>query len=157
MPVNNINVNSINGSSYPPSVSVPQFIFAMPFQSGNVPDNSQTLFTSGVYITGGFTYAITWTFWYDDLYHGGGTAEMIQGYGDLYSNSYGSISGSARSSGYWASATISSNSMYRTAITYTDNNFVINNSDTYYPYIYQLNKLSWSGYVYCSATISRTN
>ena len=82
---------------------------------------------------------------------------MIQGYGDLYSSSFGSISGQAKSTGYWASATISSNIMCRTSITYTDNNFVINNSDTYYPYIYQSNNISWSGNVYCSATISRTN
>ena len=155
--VNNINVNSINGSSYPPSVSVPQFIYAMPFQSGSVSSGSQTIFSNGVFITGGFTYAVTWTFWYDGLYHGGGTAEMIQGYGDLYSYSFGSITGSARSSGVWASNTISSNSMYRTTLTYTDNNFVINSSDTYYPYIYQLNTLSWAGTIYCSATISRTN
>jgi hypothetical protein len=82
---------------------------------------------------------------------------MIQGYGDLYNSSYGSITGSARFSGYWASATISSNSSYRTSITYTDNNYVISNTDTYYPYIYQSNNIDWSGNVYCSATISRTN
>jgi hypothetical protein len=157
--VNNINVSTINNSPYPPSVSVPQFIYAMPFQSEYVNNGggSPTLFTSGVFITGGFTYAITWTFWYDGLYHGRGTTEMIQGYGDLFNNFTGSISGQAKSNGYWASATISSNNMCRTSITYTDNNFVINNSDTYYPYIYQSNNIDWSGNVYCSATISRTN
>jgi hypothetical protein len=157
--VNNIDVSTINGAPYPPTISVPQFIYAMPFQSGYVNNagGSPTLFTSGVFITGGFTYAITWTFWYDGLVHIGGSTEMIQGYGDLYSSSFGSISGQAKSTGYWASATISSYNMCRTSITYTDNNFVINNSDTYYPYIYQSNNIGWSGNVYCSATISRTN
>ena len=151
------NVSTINGSSYPPSVSVPQFIYAMPFQSGSVSSGSQTVFSSGVFITGGFTYAITWTFWYDGLYQYAGGKDMIQGYGDLYSTSYGSVSGSARSSGYWASSYISTDSMYRTTITYTDNNFTISSSDTYFPYIYQLNNLGWNGNVHCSATISRTN
>jgi hypothetical protein len=157
--VNNISVNSINGSSYPPSVSVPQFIFAMPFQSGNLPDNSQTLFNSGVYITGGFTYAITWTFWYDGLYQSGGGVEMIHGYSDLYSNSYGSVQGDAKTAGLWASSYVSTGSSghYKTTITYTDNNYVINTSDTYYPYIYQTNTMGWSGTTYVSATISRTN
>ena len=162
--VNNINVNSINNSSYPPSVSVPQFIFAMPFQSGMVADNNQTLFTSGVYITGGFTYAITWTFWYDGLYQSGGGVEMIHGYSDLYSNSYGSVSvqGAAKTAGIWASSYVStafggSYGSYRTTITYTDNNYVINTSDTYYPYVFQTNTLSWGGTTYVSATITRTN
>jgi hypothetical protein len=161
--VNNINVNSINGSPYPPSVSIPQFIFAMPFQSGNVPDNSQTLFTSGVYITGGFTYAITWTFWYDGLYQSGGGVEMIHGYSDLQ-NSSGSVhvQGAAKSLGLWASSyvsTASGSGSYKTTITYTDNNYVINASDTYYPYVFQTNTLAlaWGGTTYVSATISRTN
>jgi hypothetical protein len=159
--VNNINVNSINGSSYPPSVSVPQFIFAMPFQSGNVDDNNQTLFTSGVYITGGFTYAITWTFWYDGLYQSGGGVEMIHGYSDLSSIS-GSVvvQGAAKSTGLWASSYISTASgsgSYKTTLTYTDNNYVINTSDTYYPYVFQNNTLAWGGTTYVSATISRTN
>ena len=158
--VNNINVNSINGSPYPPSVSIPQFIFAMPFQSGNVPDNSQTLFTSGVYITGGFTYAITWTFWYDGLYQSGGGVEMIHGYSDLYSSSSVHVQGDAKRSGLWASSYVSTASgSYRTTITYTDNNYVINASDTYYPYVFQTNTLAlaWGGTTYVSATISRTN
>ena len=158
--VNNINVNSINGSSYPPSVSVPQFIFAMPFQSGNVADSSQTLFNSGIYITGGFTYAITWTFWYDGLYQSEGGVEMIHGYSDLYSNSYGSVQGAAKSAGLWASSYVStarSGSSYKTTITYTDNNYVINTSDTYYPNVFQTNTLGWGGTTYVSATISRTN
>jgi hypothetical protein len=159
--VNNISVNTINNSSYPPSVSVPQFIFAMPFQSGNLPDNSQTQFTSGIYITGGFTYAITWTFWYDGLYQSGGGVEMIHGYSDLYSTTYGfvQVQGAAKSTGLWASSYVSTGfgSSYKTTITYTDNNYVINTSDTYYPYIYQTNTMGWSGTTYVSATISRTN
>jgi hypothetical protein len=75
----------------------------------------------------------------------------------LYSYSYGSISGDAHNSGIWASSYISTNNMYRTSITYTDNNFIIGYTDIYYPYIYQLNTASWNGTVYCSATISRTN
>jgi len=157
--VNNINVASINGSSYPPSVSIPQFIFAMPFQSGNVADNNQTLFNSGVYITGGFTYAITWTFWYDGLYQSGGGVEMIHGYSDLYSSGSGSVQGAAKSTGLWASSYVStaSGGSYRTTITYTDNNYVIGASDTYYPYVFQTNTLGWGGTTYVSATISRTN
>ena len=151
------NVTTINGSSYPPSISIPQTAYAMPFQYSSINSGSQTVFSSGVYITGGFTYAITWTFWYDSLFQNGGDKQMIQGYGDLYSNSYGSIQGDAKANGLWASSYVSTDSMYRTTITYTDNNYVINNSDTYYPYIYQLNTNSWSGNVYCSATISRTN
>ena len=161
--VNNINVNSINGSSYPPSVSVPQFIFAMPFQSGILLDNNPTQFTSGgVYITGGFTYAITWTFWYDGLYQSGGGVEMIHGYSDLYSSGSVQVQGDAKTAGLWASSYVSTagfGSSYKTTITYTDNNYVINTSDTYYPYIYQTNTMGWSGpgLTYVSATISRTN
>lgn len=152
--VNNINVNSINGSSYP---IIPQFIYAMPFQYKYVNNTSQEVFPNGITIQGGFTYAITWTFWYDVLYQSMGSQEMIDGYGDIYSYSFGSISGSARKSGINASSYISTNNMYRTTITYTDNDFVVNNTETYYPYIYQANTLGWSGTIYCSATISRTN
>jgi hypothetical protein len=163
--VNNINVASINGSSYPPSVSIPQFIFAMPFQSLNVPDNSQTVFPFGVYITGGFTYAITWTFWYDGLYQSGGGVEMIHGYSDLQ-NSSGSVQvqGDAKSFGLWASSyvsTASGSSSYRTTLTYTDNNYLIDTSDIYYPNVFQTNTLGWGGEpnqtTHVSATISRTN
>ena len=153
--VNNINLSTINGSSYPPSVSVPQFIFAMPFQFTNVNNSTPTIFPSGVYITSG-RYAITWTFWYDGLYQSAGDKQMIEGFGDLYSNFYGSVQGDARNSAF-ASSYVSTNNMYRTSLTYTDNNYVINNSDTYYPYIYQTNTVGWSGTTYVSATISRTN
>jgi hypothetical protein len=153
--VNNINLSTINGSSYPPSVSVPQFIFAMPFQFTYVNNSTPTIFPSGVYITSG-TYAITWTFWYDGLYQSAGDKQMIEGFGDLISNSYGSVQGAARNS-VFASSYVSTNNMYRTSLTYTDNNYVINNPDTYYPYIYQSNIMSWSGTTYVSATISRTN
>jgi hypothetical protein len=153
--VNNINVNSINGSSYPPSVSIPQFIFAMPFQFNYINNGTPTVFGTPVFITSG-TYAITWTFWYDGLYQSANDKQMIEGFGDLY-NSYGSISGHARSNGVFASSYVSTNNMYRTSLTYTDNNYVINNSDNYLPYIYQTNIMGWSGNTYVSATISRTN
>ena len=155
--VNNINLSTINGSSYPPSVSVPQFVFAMPFQSAIVNNSTPTIFPDGVYITSG-TYAITWTFWYDGLYQSAGDKQMIEGFGDLISNSYGSVQGAARNS-VFASSYVSTNNMYRTSLTYTDNNYVINNPDTYYPYIYQSNIMGWSGpgHTYVSATISRTN
>ena len=156
--VSNISLSTINNLSYPPPVSIPQFIFAMPFQSGNVPDNSQTLFTSGVYITGGFTYAITWTFWYDGLYQSGGGVEMIHGYSDLYSSNSVSVQGAAKTYGLWASSYVSTAyGSYRTTITYTDNDYIINTSDTYYPYVFQTNTLGWGGTTYVSATISRTN
>ena len=134
----------------------------MPFQFGNLTDNSQTQFTSGIYITGGFTYAITWTFWYDGLYQSAGGVEMIHGYSDLYSNTYSfvQVQGDAKTAGLWASSYVSTagfGSSYKTTITYTDNNYVINTSDTYYPYIYQTNTMGWSGTTYVSATISRTN
>jgi len=154
--VNNINVNSINGLSYPPSVSIPQFIFAMPFQFNYINNGSQTVFPNGVYITSG-RYAITWTFWYDGLHQSANDKQMIEGFGDLYSNSYGSVSGNARSSGVFASSYVSTNNMYRTSLTYTDNNYVIINSDNYLPYIYQTNIMGWSGNTYVSATISGTN
>lgn len=61
--VNNIQVNTINGSSYPPSISIPQTAYAMPFQGGYTPNFSQTIFSSsGVYITGGYSYSVVWTF-----------------------------------------------------------------------------------------------
>ena len=153
--VNNINLSTINGSSYPPSVSVPQFVFAMPFQFTNVNNSTPTVFPNGVYITSG-TYAITWTFWYNGLYQSAGDKQMVEGFGDLYSNFYGSVQGAARNS-VFASSYVSTNNMYRTSLTYTDNNYVINNPDTYYPYIYQSNIFGWSGTTYVSATISRTN
>jgi hypothetical protein len=82
---------------------------------------------------------------------------MIEGFGDLYNNFYGSVSGAARSNGVFPSSYVSTNNMYRTSLTYTDNNYVINNSDNYLPYIYQTNIMGWSGNTYVSATISRTN
>jgi hypothetical protein len=97
-----------------------------------------------------------WTFWYDGLVHGGGTSEMIQGYADLYSSSTGSIKGSATQNGYWASSYISTNSMYRTTITYTDN-YSISFTDTYYPNVLQLNTINWNGTTYVSAVITRTS
>jgi hypothetical protein len=81
---------------------------------------------------------------------------MVEGFGDLYNNFYGSVQGDARNSAF-ASSYVSTNNMYRTSLTYTDNNYVINNPDTYYPYIYQSNIFGWSGNTYVSATISRTN
>jgi len=154
--VNNINVASINGSSYPPSVSIPQFIFAMPFQFNYINNGTPTVFGTPVFITSG-TYAITWTFWYDGLYQSAGDKQMIEGFGDLYSNSYGSITGHARMTGIYPSSYVSTNNMYRTSLTYTDNNYVIINSDNYLPNIYQTNIMGWSGNTYVSATISRTN
>jgi hypothetical protein len=154
--VSNINVNSINGSSYPPSVSVPQFIFAMPFQFNNINNGTPTVFGTPVFITSG-TYAITWTFWYDGLYQSAGDKQMIEGFGDLYNNFYGSITGHARSNGVYPSSYVSTNNMYRTSLTYTDINYVITNSDNYLPSIYQTNIMGWSGNTYVSATISRTN
>jgi hypothetical protein len=64
--------------------------------------------------------------------------------------------------GLWASSyvsTASGSGSYKTTITYTDNNYVINASDTYYPYVFQTNTLAlaWGGTTYVSATISRTN
>jgi hypothetical protein len=156
--VADISVSTINGSSYPPSISIPQTAYAMPFQSGNISNGSQKIFPSGVTIQGGYSYSVVWTFWYDGLVHGGGTSEMIQGYADLYSSASGSISGSARLSSMWASATISSNNMYRTTITYTDN-YYISFTDTYYPNVLQLNSLTppWDGNTYLSAVITRTS
>ena len=154
--VNNINVSTINGSSYPPSLLVPQTAYAMPFQGGYTTNFNQTIFTSGVTITGGYSYSVVWTFWYDSLSNSGSTPEMIQGYADLYNRSIGNIKGSANQSGYWASTTISSNNMYRTTITYTDNYF-ISFTDTYYPNVLQLNTINWDGTTYVSATISRTS
>jgi hypothetical protein len=154
--INNIDVSTINGSYYPPSISIPQTSYAMPFQSRYTTNNSQTIFTSGVTITGGYSYSVVWTFWYDSLSYSGNTPEMIQGYADLYSNSTGNIKGSANQSGYLASATISSNNMYRTTITYTDNYF-ISFTETYYPIVLQLNTISWDGTTYLSAVITRTS
>jgi hypothetical protein len=154
--VNNIQANTINGSSYPPSISIPQPAYAMPFQSGYTYYNNQTIFSSGVYITGGYSYSVVWTFWYDGLYQSGGGQEMIQGYADLYSNSTGNIRGSATQNGYWASSYISTNNMYRTTITYTDN-YSISFSDTYVPNVLQLNTINWDGNTYVSAVITRTS
>jgi hypothetical protein len=154
--VNNIQANTINGNPYPPSISIPQMAYAMPYQSGLTNNFSQTIFSSGVTITGGYSYSVVWTFWYDGLVHGGGTSEMIQGYADLYSSASGSVSGSARQNGYWASSTISSNNMYRTTITYTDN-YYISSTDTYYPNVLQLNTIGWDVTTLLSAVITRTN
>ena len=154
-----ISVNQTTGSVTITNTggSIPQTAYAMPFQSGYTPNNSQTIFSSsGVYITGGYSYSVVWTFWYDGLYQSGGGQEMIQGYADLYSNSTGSIKGSANQSGYWASTTISSNNMYRTTITYTDN-YYISSSDTYVPNVLQLNTANWDGNTYVSAVITRTS
>ena len=150
------NVTTINGYSFPQSISIPQTAYAMPFQGGYTTNFNQTIFTSGVNITGGYSYSVVWTFWYDSLYYSGSPPEMIQGYADLYNSSTGNIKGSANQSGYWASATISSNNMYRTTITYTDNYF-ISFTDTYYPNVLQLNTINWDGTTYVSATISRTS
>jgi hypothetical protein len=156
--VGDIILSTINGSPYPPSISIPQTAYAMPFQFGLTNNFSQTIFSSGVTIQGGYSYSVVWTFWYDGLVHGGGTSEMIQGYADLYSSASGSVSGSARQNGYWASSTISSNNMYRTTITYTDNYYILS-TDTYYPNVLQLNSLTppWDGTTYVSAVITRTS
>lgn len=154
--VNNIQANTINGSSYPPSISIPQPAYAMPFQGGYTPNNSQTIFSSGVYITGGYSYSVVWTFWYDGLNQRGGGEEMIQGYADLYNSSTGSIKGSAYNNGYWASSYISTNKMYRTTITYTDN-YSISSTDNYFPNVLQLNTINWDGTTYVSAVITRTS
>jgi hypothetical protein len=128
----------------------------MPFQSGYTTNFNQTIFTSGVTITGGYSYSVVWTFWYDSLYYSGNPPEMIQGYADLYNSSTGNIKGSANQNGYWASTTISSNNMYRTTITYTDNYF-ISFTDTYYPIVLQLNTINWDGTTSLSAVITRTS
>jgi len=154
--VNNIQANTINGSPYPPSISIPQTAYAMPFQFGLTNNFSQTIFSSGVTITGGYSYSVVWTFWYDGLYQSGGGQEMIQGYADLYSSASGSIKGSATQNGYLASSYISTNSMYRTTITYTDN-YSISFTDTYYPNVLQLNTINWNGTTYVSAVITRTS
>ena len=154
--LSNIDVSTINGSSYPPSISIPQTAYSMPFQSKDISNNNQVIFDSGVSITGGYSYSVVWTFWYDGLVHRGESPEMIQGYSDLYSSASGSVNGSARQSGYWASATISSNSLYRTTITYTDN-YYISSTDTYYPNVLQLNNIGWDGKTFVSAVITRTS
>ena len=154
---NNIdNVSYINGYSFPQSISIPQTAYAMPFQSGNTPNNSQTVFSSGVYITGGYSYSVVWTFWYDKLNQSGDGQEMIQGYADLYNSSTGSIKGSATQNGIWASSYVSTNNMYRTTITYTDN-YSISSSETYVPLVFQLNTINWDGDTYVSAVITRTS
>jgi hypothetical protein len=150
------NVSTINGYSFPQSISIPQTAYAMPFQSGYTTNFNQTIFTSGVTITGGYSYSVVWTFWYDSLSYSGSPPEMIQGYADLYNSSTGNIKGSANQSGYWASATISSNNMYRTTITYTDN-YSISFTDTYYPIVLQSNTINWDGTTYLSAVITRTS
>ena len=152
--INNIDLVSINGNSYPPTI--PSGNYYMPFQNYFVSNNSPPqAFSIGITIEGGFNYGITWTMYFDGLYQIGGQNEMITAYSGLYSI-MGAISGTGQQSGVWASSYVSTNNMYRTCITYTDYYSVVA-TDTYYPYVYQLNTQGWNGIVYISAVITRVN
>jgi hypothetical protein len=148
---NNINLLTINGSSYPPVILNENYYFD--FQSAVCGDGLTTLFPTATYIPAGL-YTITFTIFFEGLVGAG----MINCYADLFSLSYGNVFGTARNAGYYPATMMSVNAGYQTCITYMDR-FNITGGDFYNINFLQNNMSGWGfgNNTYISGSIVRTN
>ena len=152
--VNNINVSTINGSSYPPATPLPEnYYFGL--QSTYANNNSSTQFTSNtitILTTGNYT--ITWTFVFDSLFQSPGDKQMVSAYGYLHESGGAgfTIQGAIQNSGVAGSSYISTDTSYRTSYTYTDV-YNIYATATFYACILQYNTTATGTTVYMTASV----